>query len=68
MMTATQAPGLSGAIPFEEPAQEADHDVDVPRAATAPEPESSTGHDPSAVPVKQVLRWQDDGGALLPPS
>jgi hypothetical protein len=40
--------------------------ADTERAALAQPAEPSTTPDDSNVPVKQLLRWQDDGGALPP--
>ena len=67
-MLTTQILGLDpGAIAFN--AEQFTTIVDgtgTGHAALAKPPEQSTTRDNSTVPVKQLLRWQDDGGALPP--
>lgn len=56
-----------GAVRFEtEQLTKVADGTEAGSAAMAQPAQPSTTHDNSTVPVKQLLRWQDDGGALPP--
>ncbi len=67
-MLTTQRLGLdSGAIVFNGEQFTTNVDGTEPRHAPLAQPtEQSTTRDDGTVPVKQLLRWQDDGGAIPP--